>query len=199
MATASRPAIARPTAADRRIRFTVEDYHRMAEAGILHEDSRVELIDGDLIAMSPIGPHHAGVVDELAQLLIPQVIGRAIVRVQNPVRLDDHSEPEPDLVLAVPRDGGYRNAHPGPDDVLLLIEVMASSADRDRDIKLGLYAKANIAEVWLVDLNADRVEIYRSPAGGTYTEILDPEPGAVGRPGRPAGPGAGSRQDPRLI
>jgi Uma2 family endonuclease len=144
----------------------------MLEAGILQEDSRVELIDGDLIAMCPIGPRHADEIDRLVELLVPRLVGRAILRVQNPVRLGDHSEPQPDLMVVNRRENGYASAHPGPADVLLLIEVMDSSADYDRGTKLGLYARFSIVEVWLIDLNEDRVELHRAPLDGTYTDRL---------------------------
>ena len=155
-----------------RVRFTVDDYYRMAEAGIFDEDSRLELIDGDVIAMSPLGPNHAGEVDRLNRVFQRRVENRAIVRVQNPVRLNQRSEPQPDLTLLRPRDDFYRASHPGPADVLLLIEVMDSSASYDRGTKLGLYARAGIAEVWLIDLNGDRVEVYRNLESENYTESL---------------------------
>ena len=160
-----------------RVRFTVDDYYRMAEAGIFDEDSRVELIDGDVIAMSPLGPPHAGEVNRLNALFQGRIEGRAIVTIQNPVRLNSRSEPQPDLALVRPRDDYYRTAHPEPADVLLLIEVMDSSASYDRGTKLGLYARAGIVEVWLIDLNGDRVEIYREPNGGRYAETLIREHG----------------------
>ena len=177
MATASQveehPAPSHPRAwPPGRVRFTVDDYYRMAQAGILDEDSRVELIDGDVIAMSPLGPSHAGEVDRLNRVFQRRVEDRAIVRVQNPVRLNPRSEPQPDLTLLRPRDDFYRTAHPEPADVLLLIEVMDSSASYDRGTKLGLYAREGIAEVWLIDLNGDRVEVYRRPDGERYADAL---------------------------
>ncbi|MEW4567726.1 Uma2 family endonuclease [Tautonia sp. JC769] len=179
MATATRspypappPAPGSPGRRPARVRFTVDDYHRLAELGFLHEDARVELVEGDLIAMSPIGPRHADVVDRLVELLVPLLLRRAIVRVQNPLRLDEHSEPEPDLMLVNCREGRYASAHPRPDDVLLLIEVMDSSADYDRGTKLGLYARFAVTEVWLIDLTEQRIELHRSPNEGTYTERL---------------------------
>ncbi|WP_145267692.1 Uma2 family endonuclease [Tautonia plasticadhaerens] len=155
-----------------RVRFTVSDYYRMAEAGILDEDSRVELIDGDLIAMCPIGPRHSAEVNRLTALLSARLAGRAIVSVQNPIRLDDHSEPEPDLMLVRPREDYYASAHPGPADALLLIEVMDSSAAYDRGTKLGLYARFGVAEVWLIDLDEYRVEVHLAPVDGIYTQRL---------------------------
>ena len=177
MATASQvqdhPAPANPrTWPPGRVRFTVDDFDRMAQAGILDENSRVELIDGDVIAMSPLGPNHAGEVSRLDRLFQRSVEDQAIVWVQNPVRLNQRSEPQPDLTLLRARDDFYRTAHPGPADVLLLIEVMDSSASYDRGTKLGLYAREGIVEVWLIDLNGDRVEVYRRPDGERYADAL---------------------------
>jgi len=154
-----------------RHRFSVEDYHRMAEAGILGEDDRVELIEGEVIAMSPIGSRHASCVDRHIALLNRRIGDRAILRVQGPIRLDDCSEPEPDLVLLRTREDFYSPGHPRPDDVHLLIEVMDTTAAFDRGIKVALYARAGISEVWLVDLNQERVEVHRRPEAGAYSEL----------------------------
>ena len=151
-------------------RFTVDDYYRMADVGILEPDDRVELLDGQVVQMSPIGIEHAHVVDTLTDMLFA-VRQKAIIRVQNPVRLDRENEPEPDLSLLKRRHAGYAHGHPGPSDVLLIIEVSDSSIIFDRETKLPLYARFNIPEVWLVDLQAERVEIHRSPSGGTYGDI----------------------------
>lgn len=155
-----------------RYRFSIDDYHRMAEAGILGEDDRVELIDGEVIAMSPIGQRHLSCVDRLNALLVGGLGPRAIVRVQGSVRLGPRSEPEPDLILLRPRADYYAAEPATGADVLTLIEVMDSSARYDRGTKLGLYAGAGIPEVWLVDLNQERVELYRRPFQGVHTEIL---------------------------
>jgi Uma2 family endonuclease len=154
-----------------RYRFTVDDYHRMAEAGILGEDDRVELIDGEIITMSPIGSRHLACVDRLTGLLARGVGLRAIVRVQGSVRLGDRSEPEPDLVLLRPRQDYYATSPATPGDVLTIIEVMDSSAGYDRGVKLGLYARAGVAEVWLVDLNKAWIEVHRRPVSGVHAEI----------------------------
>jgi Uma2 family endonuclease len=159
-----------PTSSPERRRFNVDEYYRMADAGILRSDARVELIDGDIIVMSPIGIPHASCVDRLSRL-IGRILGdRAFERVQGPIRLNQGAEPLPDLAIITPRADDYAKAHPGPGDVLFVIEVMDSSADYDRGVKLGLYARAGIPEVWLVDLNEDRVEAYRKPAGGKYDD-----------------------------
>lgn len=151
--------------------FTVDDYMRMLEAGILTEDDRVELIEGEIIAMSPIGDLHAGCVNRINALFNQLLGGRAIVSVQNPVRLDDHSEPQPDLALLKPRQDYYAQAKPRPDDVLLVVEVADSSVDYDRHVKMPLYARALIPVVWLIDLNAGAVEVYSQPAQGAYQSL----------------------------
>lgn len=150
--------------------FTVAEYHRMAEAGILGEDDRVELLEGEIVEMSPIGSRHAGCVMRLNQLLSRQVGQGILVNIQNPIRMGEHSEPQPDLTLLRPRPDFYAQAHPGPADVLLLIEVAETSADSDRAVKLPLYARSGISEVWLVDLAEERVEVHRHPSPGGYQE-----------------------------
>jgi Uma2 family endonuclease len=151
-----------------RHRLTVHDYHRLGEAGVLGEDDRVELLEGQLVDMSPIGPRHAFVIDLLTRLLVLAVGDRAWVRVQNPVVLDSGSEPQPDIVVARPKPGGYLDAHPRPEDVLLLIEVADSSFEFDSGAKRELYARAGIREFWIVDLTNNRVLVHRSPTGGVY-------------------------------
>ncbi|MCU0836079.1 MAG: Uma2 family endonuclease [Chromatiaceae bacterium] len=123
----------------RRHRFTVTDYYRMAEDGILAPDARVELIDGEVLEMPPIGPLHASVVTEIQDLLTAAVRGRAVVRVQNPVHLGPHDEPQPDIALVKPPTARYRTRHPEPQDILLLVEVADTSLRVDRDLKLGVY------------------------------------------------------------
>ena len=152
--------------------LSVDDFHKMGEAGILHEDDRVELIEGALIDMAPIGAGHAGQVNRLTNRLVPAVSGRAIVAPQNPLRLDDFSEPQPDLVLLRYRDDFYAKAHPRPADVLLLVEVADSSLAYDRDTKIPLYAHHAIPETWLIDLQHRRVEIFLEPAGDEYRRSL---------------------------
>ncbi len=154
------------TTQTRRWLFTVEDYYAMAEAGILSPDDRVELLDGEIIAMAPIGSRHANCVGQLTDALTSLVGQRALVWVQNPVRLDGGSEPQPDVMLVRRRD--YSSAHPGPGDVLLLIEVSDTTADVDRGCKLPLYARSGVPEVWIVNLSEGCVEIYAEPAGAGY-------------------------------
>jgi Uma2 family endonuclease len=148
--------------------FTVADYYRMAECGVLRPDERVELLDGQVVPMTPIGSRHQGCVDCLNRLMQQRAGGAVIVRVQGPVHLEDRSEPEPDLALLAPRADTYRTAHPRPEDTLLVIEVADTSLEFDRDVKVPLYAGAGIPEAWLVDLNAGRIEVYLDPASGAY-------------------------------
>ena len=149
--------------------LTVADYHRMGEAGILTRDDRVELIEGELIAMAPIGSQHSGTINAFNRHLIRALGDSGIVAVQNPVQLDDHSEPQPDFAVLKPRPDDYRLAMPRPEDVLLLIEVADSSLRYDRSIKRHLYARHGIPEFWIVDLAAGAIEVYRTPAGDDYT------------------------------
>ena len=152
-------------------RFSVDEYDRMGRAGVFHEDDRMELLDGQIVEMSPIGPGHAGCVRALTSLLARLVAGRALVSVQNPVRLGEHSEPQPDVALLVPRADAYRPAHPQPKDVLLVIEVADASLEHDRDVKVPLYAAAGVPEVWLVNLTEDAITLYRDPVGGRFATL----------------------------
>jgi Uma2 family endonuclease len=154
-----------------RRRFTVDEYRRMLEGGILAEDDRVELINGEIVEMAPIGSRHAACVKRLNNLFSRQVGDRAVVGVQDPVRLDEYSEPQPDLTLLRPRPDYYAGGHPGPEDVLLVVEVAETSAEYDRQIKVPLYARAGIREVWLVDLAASAVEVYREPTPEGYRQV----------------------------
>jgi Uma2 family endonuclease len=155
-----------------RRRFTVDEYHRMGEAGILREDDRVELIDGEVVQMTPIGSRHAGCVKRINHLLTTRLRERAVVAVQDPVLLGRHSEPQPDVMVLRPRPDFYSDSHPSASDVWLLIEVSDTTAQFDRTVKVPLYARAGIVEVWLVDLEADSVEVYRRPApDGRYADV----------------------------
>lgn len=163
----------------KRHRLTVGDYYRMGEAGIFTPDARVELIEGEIIDMAPIGTRHGSAVKRLVALLTAALGARVIVAVQDPLRLSDLSEPEPDLMLLKPRADFYADAHPGAADVLLLIEVADTSARYDREIKLPLYARYGVPEVWIVDLEARLLRLYRDPAGDAYGQVS-----ATGAPGR---------------
>ena len=151
-------------------RFTVEEYHRMGEAGILGPEDRVELLDGEVVEMSPIGREHAACVARLDQYFQLRLQGRVHVRVQNPVRLSDHSEPEPDVALVRPHEDFYVAGHPSPADVFLLVEVADSSLAYDRRTKVPQYAAAGIPEVWVVDLTTRTVEVFRRPGPKGYDE-----------------------------
>lgn len=152
-------------------RFTVDDYHRMAEAGILTEDDRVELIDGQIIQMSPIGDAHMASVNRCTRTF-SQVVGvRVLVSVQNPIKLDQFNEPQPDIALLRPRIDDYARGKPGPADVLLVVEVADTSLDADRRVKLPRYAAAGISETWLLDLEGDALEVHRQPSPRGYRLI----------------------------
>jgi hypothetical protein len=147
--------------------FTSAEYHRMAESGILQPDERVELIEGEIVEMSPIGARHARCVDRLNALLVPLVTGRAIVRARGPVLLSPISEPQPDVALLAWREDFYPEA-PGPSEVLLAVEVADSSLLTDRRVKVPLYGRSGVRETWLVDLVANRVEVHREPGPSGY-------------------------------
>ena len=151
--------------------FNVTEYYRMAAAGVLSEDDRVELIEGEIIEMNPIGSRHAACVGRLTKFLERLAGDRVIVWVQNPVKVSDYSEPLPDVALLKPRDDFYAHANPQPTDVLLIIEVADSSVEYDREIKIPLYAEAGIPGVWLVNLPKEIIEMYTRPLDGTYQEI----------------------------
>ena len=147
--------------------FTTDEYHRMADAGILGEDDRVELLAGEVVRMRPIGGRHAACVNRLTRLFGERVAAQeAIVSVQNPIRLDPHSEPQPDLALLRWRADYYASGLPGSSAVLVVVAVADSLLDLDRTVKLPLYAAAGIAEVWLVDLGGETVEVHRRPGAG---------------------------------
>lgn len=149
--------------------FTVVEYHRMAEAGILGEDDRVELLDGEIVQMNPIGSRHASCVKRLVDILIPLQVGRKVIlSVQDPIALGEHSETQPDLTVLKPRPDFYAKAHPGPADVFLVVEVAETSAAYDRDMKVPLYAQAGVPEVWVIDVAEASIEIYRGPAPEGY-------------------------------
>lgn len=154
-----------------RHRLTVAEYYRMAEVGILSQEVRVELIEGAVIDMPPIGSLHAGTVFHLAELLRDAVGLSAFVWVQTPIRLSQHSEPQPDIALLCPRADFYRSAHPTAADVLLVVEVSDSTLAYDTQIKLPLYAHHHMPEVWLVDLVNQRLSVHRSPTASGFQDI----------------------------
>lgn len=161
-----------------RHKLNVHDYYRMAGAGIFGEKERIELIEGDLFDMAPIGQGHAAVVGGLNRALFMACADRVIVWPQNPIRLDRSSEPQPDLAVLRNRADFYASGErPGPADVFLLIEVADSSLRFDRTVKLPLYARAGIAELWIVDLQRRVLDAYRESVGDGYGEMTTHQPG----------------------
>lgn len=156
-----------------RYKLSVEDYHKLGEAGILTEDTRVELIEGELIEMAPIGGPHMAVVNRLNRVFVLAVGEFGVVSIQNPVRLPPHSEPQPDFAILRPRAGDVASAVPGPEDVLLLLEVADATLAYDRGTKLPLYARSGIAESWIVNLQSTRIEVYREPTARGYTKRIE--------------------------
>ncbi len=154
-----------------RRRFSVSDYAKMLESGILDEDDRVELIDGEVRRMSPIVSRHVAIVNRLTRLLVRMVGDTAIVSIQNPIPLNDYTEPQPDVTVVRWRSDFYEQLKAQPEDVLLLIEVADSSLQYDRQEKLPRYAAAGIPEVWIVDIDENRqvIEQYAAPQGGLYS------------------------------
>ena len=158
-------------------RFSVTDFYRMAEAGILREDQRVEVLDGEIKDMLPIGEFHATTVDILNELFGDQRKQRFQLRIQNPLQLDAHSMVQPDVVLLKPRSDHYRSGAPGADDACLVVEVADSSLDYDQHEKLPRYARAGIEEVWIVNVPARQVEVYREPNYLNYASCTILRPG----------------------
>ena len=152
--------------------FTTDEYYRMAEAGILTPDDRVELIEGEIIRMSPIGTRHAGCVNRASELFILKFHARAIVTVQNPARLNQYNEPQPDILLLKPRDDYYASKHPSGEDTLLLLEVADTSLGFDLKVKIPLYATMGIPEVWIADLRKNVLRVFRNPEAGRYSTVL---------------------------
>lgn len=151
-----------------RYRFTVDEFARMGEAGVFTEDDRVELVDGEILEMTPIGPLHAWIVDRLNELIMGRLAGKVHVRIQNPIRLGSYTEPQPDLVVAR-RSDAYADRHPEPDDILLVIEVADSSLRYDQSEKLPRYGRAGIPETWLVDVEAGAVTVHTGPGPDGYS------------------------------
>jgi Uma2 family endonuclease len=155
-----------------RHRLDVAAYYRMAEAGILSHPQRVELIDGDVFDMNPIGSRHAAVTRRLERLFARAVAdGIVLVSIQNPLRLDAYNEPQPDFVALAPRSDAYAASHPGAADALILVEVSDSSLDHDRKTKLPVYARFGVPEVWIVDLSSGAVEVHRDLTDGRYASF----------------------------
>ena len=152
--------------AERLRRFSIAEYHKMGEVGILEEYERVELIDGVITKMAPIGSRHAACVNKLSRFFFSILPTEdATIAVQNPIILDDGTEPEPDTALLKPRDDAYASGHPRPSDVLLIVEVADTSVDYDLAVKLPRYAAAGIPEVWLVNIPDQKIEVHKMPMG----------------------------------
>ena len=162
------PKQSAPAATWQTRKFTVDEYYRMAEVGILHPDERVELINGEIIVMAPIGEPHAVGVDNLTLPFAEVARGRFIVRVQGPIRLDDGSELQPDIVLMRLRQDSYLNGHPGPADILLVIEVSDTTLAYDRGAKADIYARFNVPEAWVMNLVDDCIETFTAPGPDGY-------------------------------
>ena len=154
--------------------LTLDEYHTMGAAGVLKEDDRIELIEGEMIEMAPIGSRHLAKVNRLARLLAQCVGDQAIISVQNPIALPPHNEPQPDLALLKPRADDYEGQLPGVDDILLVIEVADTTLAYDRDAKMPIYARHGIIETWLVDIQAQTVSIYQEPGKNSYRRLLAP-------------------------
>jgi Uma2 family endonuclease len=152
-------------------RFNISQYHQMSETGILSENDKVELINGEIIEMSPIGRRHTACVNRLNSVFSQLLGKKVIVAVQNPILLNNLSEPEPDIALLKPRTDFYESGHPQPQDIFLLIEVADSSIEYDRDVKIPLYASSGITEVWLVDIYQQVIIVYRYPSENGYRDI----------------------------
>ena len=152
--------------------FTVEEFYGMAEAGILRPGERVELIDGEIFQMSPIGNRHVGCVNRANRLLLPALTGRAVISIQHPVQLTNNTEPQPDVTLLRFRQDDYSGKKVIAEDAVLLMEVSDTTLRYDRNIKLPRYAKAGIPEVWIENLEDNELLVYRNPLGNTYQTVL---------------------------
>ncbi|MEW6126178.1 MAG: Uma2 family endonuclease [Acidobacteriota bacterium] len=155
----------------RRWRFSVADFNAMIEAGVLKEDDRVELIEGEIVEMSPIGTAHSSCVKRLNALLAQRIAQHAILSVQDPVQASGFSQPQPDIALLKYRADFYAARHPLPKDILLVIEVADSTVVYDREVKMPLYARAKIAQAVLIDLSSQVIEVYSRPVKGKYTRV----------------------------
>ena len=152
--------------------FTVEEYDRMAKVGILDPDARLELLEGEIVEMSPVGERHIACVNRANRLFTKRLDERAIVSIQNALPISEDSEPQPDVVLLRPRDDFYAEKKGSWEDALLVIEIADTSLRRDRDIKLPLYAKAGVVELWIEDLKRNTIFVYREPGPTTYATKL---------------------------
>ena len=159
--------------------FDAHEYHQMIETGIIREGARVELVEGEIVEMAAMGSRHYACVARLNALLTGRLGQEAIVAVQGPVRLMSSSEPEPDIALLEPREDFYARSLPGPENVLLLMEVSDTTLRYDLEVKLPLYARAGIPEAWIINLPAEAVEVHSRPATGEYRETVRTRRGEV--------------------
>jgi Uma2 family endonuclease len=165
-----------------RWKFTVDDFQRMAEVGLLKEDDRVELIDGELIRMNPIGFGHGGHVKRLNRILSRGLDERALLSIQDPLQIRPRGQPQPDIMVLRPREDDYSTSHPTASDVLLLIEVADSSLDYDLETKAAIYAQAGIADYWVVNLVGSQIIVLRQPVDGSYRSVQTLVHGDILRP-----------------
>jgi len=168
---------ARSSQSPRRHWLTVDDYYKMGEAGIFTENDHVELIEGEIIDMVPIGSQHAYLLNKLNRIFSKQIAETTLIRIQDPIRLDQHNEPEPDLALVTNKN--YSSHHPGPEEILLIIEVADSSLTYDLTIKTPLYAQHNIPEVWIVNLNNSKVHVFQQPQNNIYQNEKEIQSGTL--------------------
>lgn len=167
--TVQLPTSQQKNISDKRL-FTVEEYYKMAEHGILQADERVELINGEILNMCPINSSHSGSCDDLYEILVFELRGKATIKGQNPIRLADQTEPEPDITIAHYKEDKYRSHHPTPSEIYFVIEIADSSLERDRTVKKTIYANAGIPEYWIVNLVDFQIEIHTNPVNDDYLE-----------------------------
>jgi Uma2 family endonuclease len=152
--------------------FTVDEYYRMGEVGIFSEDARLELIEGEIIEMSPVGNRHIGCVNRATARFAARLATQAVVSVQNPILLSRYTEPQPDIVLARPREDYYGGRRISPADIFLVLEVSDTTLRYDRNRKRPLYAKSGVPEVWIENLQSDVIFVYRKPGPSGYAKAL---------------------------
>src|SRR5947209_8352074 len=153
--------------------FTVDEYYRMGEAGIFHPEARLELIEGEIIEMSPVGDRHIACVNRATALFSSRLAGKAMVSVQNPVRLSRYTEPQPDILLAHPREDYYASKRILPEDTFLVIEISDTTVRYDRNRKMPLYAKSGVPELWIENLQEEVILVYRNPVAQTYSTSFE--------------------------
>ncbi|MFI4886437.1 MAG: Uma2 family endonuclease [Steroidobacterales bacterium] len=164
--------------------ITVEEYYTRAQIGLIDPDARVELIEGEVVDMAPLGNRHGHAVDLLAERLLVLAKGTAIVRVQGALRLSEVTELQPDISLLKMREDRYRDSQACGPDALLVVEVSDTTLRKDLDVKMPLYARHGVPEVWIVDLQNSRIRFHRTLQGGRYRDVTSaPKPGSTPVPG----------------